>query len=349
MGSMGVESCPSRPLRLAVSAAVVCAALGVAAVATAGSGPAASATRIAFATPSNSGTACDGQICTVDARGAAVKQLTTSALLAKADKVGCGLPADGGKGPCLAQEPTFSKNGTKIVFQAVGLNNFGELWVMNADGSHLTPLTATNAMVGVDHPTWSPDGATIAFSAQSTIDAPREIWTIRASGAGLRMLTKPSTRSFASQPAWSPNGRLIAFSSYEGTGGAGPSNPGGIYVMNADGTNIHRLPAADPGPEQDPAWSPDGKWLVFSQLSTNWDTDHIARIYKMSPDGSNARALTKGAWDGEPAVSPDGKKIGFYRTHGTGGHPHVYIVNADGTGLHQLLTMEANAPSWGIA
>src|SRR5438128_2764687 len=118
-----------RRLRLAVSAALPCLALGVAAVATAGSAPAASATRIAFASPGNSGTTCDGQICTVDQRGAALKRLTTSALLAKADKAGCG----GGKGPCLGQEPTFSKNGTRIVFQAVGLNNFGELWLMNAD------------------------------------------------------------------------------------------------------------------------------------------------------------------------------------------------------------------------
>lgn len=79
-----------------IALAGVCAALAVAAGATAGSAPAALGT-IAFAGPSNSGTSCDSQICTVDGRGAALKRLTTSVLLAKADKPGCGLPSDGGK------------------------------------------------------------------------------------------------------------------------------------------------------------------------------------------------------------------------------------------------------------
>lgn len=221
---------------------------------------------------------------------------------------------------------------------------------MNADGSHLTPLTATADMVGIDHPTWSPDGASIAFSAQSSVDAPREIWSIRAAGTGLHPIPTPSTRGFASEPAWSPSGRLIAFSSYEGTGASGATSPSGIYVMNADGTNIHRLAAAGPGPAQSPAWSPDGRWIFFAQLSATWNSDHVSAIYKMSPDGGNARALTKGGfWDGEPTVSPDGTKISFYRYRGTRVTPHLFVISADGSGLHQLLAMEAGVASWGKA
>jgi Tol biopolymer transport system component len=299
-----------------------------------------SASRIAFIGV-GAGTPCASQICTVDGAGRALKTLTSSALLASADQAGCG-----GKGPCAGGQPSFSKDGSRVVFDVVG-NQFWELWVMNADGTHLTPLTATAAFYGIDHLTWSPDARTIAFAGSENQGAPLRIWTIRPDGTGLHALTDPSTRSFASEPAWSPNGRLIAFSSFEGGGASSAEHPGGIYIMNADGTNIHRVSPAAGGPEQNPSWSPDGKWLAFSRLSPNWQTDHVANIYRMNLDGTNRRALTKGVfWNGDPVVSPDGAKVIFYRYRGTQVAPHIFVMNAEGTGVRQLLAMEASPFSW---
>ena len=54
----------------------------------------------------------------------------------------------------------------------------------------------------------------------------------------------------------SPDGTKIAFTS-------GRSGNDEIYVMNADGTMLVKF-FDDLGYEEFPAWSPDGKWLVYT-------------------------------------------------------------------------------------
>jgi len=293
-------------------------------------------------------TPCEQQICTVDAVGGSVRQLTSQAILSNVDPADCNRQTDTppGRGPCFAAEPSFSKNGTRIAFSVVG-NGYAELWVMSSDGKNLTPLAATANFAGIGHPTWSPDGRTIAFAGSSEVGGPLRIWTIQAAGTDLTALTDPSTQSLASEPAWSPDGRLIAFTSFEGNDANGVPNPSGIYVMNADGTNIRRLTPSSAGPQQDPAWSPNSKWLAFSQLSPDWRNDHVATIAIVNADGTDVRLVTKGGfWDGSPVISPDGSKIAFGRYRGTQVTPHVFVMNIHGAELRQLLTMEASPSSW---
>lgn len=57
----------------------------------------------------------------------------------------------------------------------------GDLFVLNADGSGLTRLTA-NKIDAID-PAWSPDGTRIAFSMSA--GGPSQIWVINADGSGL--------------------------------------------------------------------------------------------------------------------------------------------------------------------
>jgi TolB protein len=87
-------------------------------------------------------------------------------------------------------------------------------------------------------------------------------------------------------PAWSPDGRRIAFVAY--LHGADPFTIGQgdaeIFVVRADGGHplaVSRNRAWD----GDPAWSPDGRWIVFTRRS-----DH-AEIYVMHPDGTDQRRL----------------------------------------------------------
>ncbi len=99
---------------------------------------------------------------------------------------------------------------------------------------------------------------------------------------------------------------------------------------------------AQPG-VQTPAWSPDGRKVVFSsRRSGNFE------IYVANADGSGQRNLTRyPARDVLPAWSPDGRKIAFVR-HGDGngnGNDAVYVMNAYGRG-QKMLARRGNSPAW---
>src|SRR5262245_30929372 len=88
---------------------------------------------------------------------------------------------------------------------------------------------------------------------------------------------------------------------------------------HSDREERHMFPAVSSGP-QDPAWSPDGKWIAFSMRGDIW---------KVPADGGIAIAVTSGpAYHFEPAWSPDGSKIAF--SHQSTGNLEIGIVGADG-------------------
>ena len=82
--------------------------------------------------------------------------------------------------------------------------------------------------------------------------------------------------------------------------------PGGLYVVNADGSGRRELTRAK---YSTPAWSPDGRTLVFARSG---------QLYIVNADGSGEQNLTKGSGGAAaPAWSPDGSRIAFLRYQGT--------------------------------
>ncbi|RYY14640.1 MAG: S9 family peptidase, partial [Chitinophagaceae bacterium] len=80
-----------------------------------------------------------------------------------------------------------------------------------------------------------------------------------------------------------------------------------IYVVTTDGLSSPRqLTTAGEGASQ-PAWSPDGKQLVFTRT-----VDSKSQLFLLSMEGGEPRQLTKHAYGASnPVWSPDGKKILF--------------------------------------
>ena len=113
------------------------------------------------------------------------------------------------------------------------------------------------------------------------------VWTIGADGTRARLLIRG-----AYAPAWSPDGSRIAFVSRR------PNADGirdeEVYVARADGSGVTRLTKL-PGADLSPAWSSDGRRLVWS---------HNAEIWTMSASGANKKRLVGRAKQWHEHYSP---------------------------------------------
>ena len=85
-----------------------------------------------------------------------------------------------------------------------------------------------------------------------------------------------------------------------------------IHVARTDGSGAFPLTRAEKSSTA-PAWSPDGRWIVF--VSARGGKDAVANLWRIRVDGGEAEALTeeKGAVSA-PSWSPDGRWIAFLRT-----------------------------------
>jgi hypothetical protein len=132
------------------------------------------------------------------------------------------------------------------------------------------------------------------------------------------------TDSFANvQPALSPDRTRVAFSSHRG-------GSYDLYLMDADGRNLRRL-SSEPGNEAEPAWTPDGSWIVYTATSRG----EPPQLYSLRPDGHPGQSLTKGPGGNyTPAVSADGKMLAFISTRD--GNPDVYLMPLEGGEARRL-------------
>src|SRR2546425_2859631 len=168
------------------------------------------------------------------------------------------------------------------------------------------------------------DEGRIVFSSEHA--GGNEIWVMNADGTEKRNMTRHDGAKFADlEPRWSPDGRQIAFVSGPGIESFKDRQ---IWVMNMDGSNARQLTTA-PGFARSPAWTSDGKAIVF-QATDAGNVD----IYRVNLDGTGLTDLTNHpAVDRAPATSPHGKKIVF--TSERGGSGHLYVLDTDGS-LEQI-------------
>ena len=154
-------------------------------------------------------------------------------------------------------------------------------------------------------------GDQIAFSCKEQNNTWYAICVSNLDGSERRRLTK---RLQASTPAWSPDGQQIAFTRNEDVGEFTTFSDDDVFVMDADGDDAHQLtPERDGKHAGQPAWSPDGRQIVYIQ-GANVPTGQPSRpgsLFVMDANGGNVRRLTRGDADVDPAWSPDGKEIAY--------------------------------------
>jgi TolB protein len=220
--------------------------------------------------------------------------------------------------------PSWTADGRRIVFVAAG-GIPSRIVVIDRSGAGFTELTSGSPPTYT--PSVSPDGRLIAYSQQKS-GSDYDLWVMNIDGTSRRQLT--SDPGYEDHPTWSPDGVQIAF-----------ARDGGIYRVNADGTNVQRLSPPSATTDRWPAWSPDGALIAFSRTM-----NEPAHIYTMRPDGTQVTQLTTGLdGDEDPAWSPDGTRIAF--GSGRGGTFAIWSMRSDGSDLRRISSgAYESQPAW---
>jgi uncharacterized repeat protein (TIGR01451 family) len=249
-------------------------------------------------------------------------------------------------------------------------------------GGAVVNNTATVSSATAD-PNASNNSASVSFTAGSSAPGPKSnglvlfasadgIYTINADGTGrTKIHSKTPDSSVERFPVFSPDGTKVVFYREVSTSSSVTFE---YYVMNADGSNLHRVStngaldsratwspdgshvafigrdfglyaaaadgtdetriAASLGIAQGLDWSPDGTRFVFSKDFTH--------LFIMDVDGSNQRQLTftqhtpdGDTADTDPFWTFDGSRIVFTRRTNDGAE--AFVINPDGTGIARLL------------
>ncbi len=207
-------------------------------------------------------------------------------------------------------------------------------------------------------PTWSPDGASIAFAG---IKGPsrgllkprrRQIYLVAADGSGLAAI--PSTREgFA--PVFFPDGRRIAFARSRWGLPEVRQKSISIWSVGLNGSGLTQLTEWAPGIENLPSsFSPDGSILAFTHRDAIRERVD-ARALRLG-DGSSLVLARNAKW---PRYSPDGSRIAFLGVEavdggsccelGDGFSVDLYTMNANGSSRLRLTDTPLKAeqpPSW---
>jgi Tol biopolymer transport system component len=175
--------------------------------------------------------------------------------------------------------PAWSPNGSKIAFGCGA-----SLYLATRTGARAHVIATVPGRAQVGHLSWSPDGKTLAFDTPDSID------TVRADGSHLTTLLSGPAGSGPGFPSWSPDGTRIVYVNTPFVGG----NLYEVWVMNADGTQNHRLyrSKGNVGIYAPPVWSPNGKQIAFS-LVTNAESG----LKVMNADGTDLHDIAPLAYD----------------------------------------------------
>ena len=224
-------------------------------------------------------------------------------------------------GPTSAYSPAWKPDGSTLVMATFGGANLTGMAVVRADGSSSNQLSALGG-----NPTYSPDGTQLMYwMAQGSN---KELIVIaNADGTNAHVVWADTLGVLSADlgylPQWAPDGSAIVFNTFPVgcTSCLETGSPNQVWIVNADGTDVHRVYNAD-GIEH-VTWSPDGLWLVG---------DGLARVH---PDGTD-RSQLGGGVGGAPVWSPDGAQIAYIG--GASTNAAVSVANADGSNARAVVT-----------
>ena len=202
-----------------------------------------------------------------------------------------------------------------------------QIVTLNPNGSDL--VYGFGSAYTTEYPDASANGHRIAFDR----DTPSNSYDIFTASDQLTDYTNITNHPAQdTSPSWSPNGNKIVFTSSRG-------GNHGLYIMNADGSNVVELRDRE-SDETQPRWSSTNRIVYVNQQHGFY------RIQSIKADGSGLKTLTDEHQDHDPVWSPDGKQVAFYRE--LSDSPEIMTINADGTHLRRRTNNVVNefGPAW---
>jgi TolB protein len=226
----------------------------------------------------------------------------------------------------------------------------GSLWQQQLDSGIAQQLTAG---AGYDYqPDCSSDGRWVVYA--SYLKDAVELWALDLATKATRQLTNGGAVNV--EPRFSPDGKRIAFVS--------TSFNGRFHIFLGDFSagelkNVQRLTGENRSPlpryyyskfdhEISPAWSPDGKEILFVS-----NRNHIygtGGLWRMKADaGAEAREIhyEETTWKARPDFSPDGKRIVYASYLGQQWH-QLWVMPSEGGDAFPLSYGDFDnvAPRW---
>jgi Tol biopolymer transport system component len=231
---------------------------------------------------------------------------------------------------------SVSENGALLYELGKGFETHA-LLVFDRTGKQLSNLgeSAANAAPG-----FSPDGRNLIFDLIDTNTSKIELWMQEISSGNRKRLASDPLNVVSHSASWSPDGTRIAyFSARTGTGA--------IYVkpVNQVATEEERWIAKEDVYVAVQSWTPDGKFLILTEVPLRSGSIRIAVLSVSGTDGPAPLLEVEHAFLDQGQVSPDGRWIA-YRSDETG-RGEIYVTSfPKATGKLQVSTAGGGTPRW---
>jgi imidazolonepropionase-like amidohydrolase/Tol biopolymer transport system component len=267
-------------------------------------------------------------------------------------------------GPGGSVRPTPSPDGKSLAFVR-RVRYKSVIFVLDLESGKETPLydgldrdmQETWAIHGV-YPSmaWTPDNKSIVFwsaghinrldvASKQVTNIPFHVKGTRSVAEAVRFPIEVAPKQFDVKmlrwPTVSPNGKQVIYQAL-----------GYLYVRDLPSGTPHRLTRQTDHFEFYPAWSRDGKWIVY----TTWNDQTFGSVRVMPSIGGDGRVVTQNPGHYiEPAFSPDATKIvyrvtsdGFLMSAVWSRETGIFVVPTAG-GPSKLVTKKGASPRFGAS
>jgi Tol biopolymer transport system component/DNA-binding winged helix-turn-helix (wHTH) protein len=201
--------------------------------------------------------------------------------------------------------PAWSPDGRDIAFSRYGEQEQSIYLISALGGAERKLYSASPSFPALD---WSPDGKYIAFSAAPPGHSHSTISLLTLETLQTRKLGESIVGVQDWGPVFSPDGKQLAFVRSNGT-----LTRGEIFVMSADGGRARRVTFDDAWISSPPAWTRDGRSILFSSARAGLPT-----IWRIPASGGSPVQVTQvGVKAFRPTVATSGHRLVFEQEMGS--------------------------------